>query len=177
MEKESLVMLSEILNNSSFKARELMTEKTNWLYLDKIENENLCEKTFQEARDRRIDYLPVCKDHIPVGYVRVPVPGENFSGIEEELVSIRGMTKIEEDDTVYTLVTKFISGYDSQKLYFVSKGAEITGLINHSDLNRKSIYIYLYIRLVSLEQGIRKQIKQAYEAAGFLYQSQCLSQD
>ena len=163
MEKESPVMLSEILNNSSFKARELMTKKAKWLYLDKFDDKNLREKAFEEARDKKIDNLPVCRDYIPVGYVKVPEPGTNFSGIDEELVSIKEMDKIEENDSISKLVTKFISGFDSQKLYFVSKGAEITGLINHSDLNRKSVYIYLYTRLVAMEQGIRKQIKQAYE--------------
>ena len=156
-------MLSEILNNSSFKARELMTKKDDWIYLDKFEHKNTCEKVFGEARDKKIDNLPVCENYIPVGYVRVPKSGAYFSGIGEELVSIKEMTRVEENDNISTLVTKFISSFETQKLYFVSKGAEITGLINHSDLNRKSVYIYLYTRLVALEQGIRKHIKEIYE--------------
>lgn len=154
-------MLSEIVRNSSFKAEELMVRKgKGWTSLRISDDRRKVQEKIGEATYQKMDFLPVSDHGTVAGYIaKSDLLSSNWI---KEVIPTTDIPEIRENCEIPELVKVFERNIQKIGLYFVYKDQKITGLINYSDLNRKSVYVYLYLRLVALEQGFRKKFKKVY---------------
>ena len=154
------LMFTELLDNEFFEAGSLVTKwPSECIWVEENYEVQVSPGIIEDAERKKISNLVVSSDDKPVGFVPVHVVKQTLV-LKEKSVK-KGIPWIQSDLKLIPLV-KILSdkGARGSPLFFVRDNSLRTiGILNYSDLNRKSVYLYSYTMLLFLEHWIRDTIR------------------
>lgn len=170
--------LSEVLNSPVFSALNLVTDwnEVKKIYLDQDgspEEEHRLdnELAVKDADVSNFDNIVILKAGIPYGFAkRTDVPTD-FSIDDSKIKKIREYKF--NSSASYLNALKLIAKKDKPNnhgLYFVYDGGQVPeGIITYADFNKKSVYLYCYALLSSVELWAKRMIANHFsEPSGWL---------
>jgi len=163
--------LREILSHSVFKALNISTrwEEIKYFHLDQkgasdkhhsFEN----QEAFERAKKQKFDNIVIFRSGSPYGFAKTDNIAQDLS-IEDSKIRKISDYKIVYDASYLKALDHIVKGDkpSDHALYFIYKDAQRPeGIITYADFNKKSVYLYCYALLSSVELWAKRAIVNYY---------------
>lgn len=162
--------LKDFFENNIFKAESMMTPIQSLVSIEKNASKKEVEDRIAEAQEKHISSIVISEGKRPIGYSVIPSSTRRLKNYDPRtrFVRFNEQNYLSSGSTLGDIVSKFLEVASSIGksisppifLVYDSLGGKDMpiGLMTYWDLNRRSVYSYLYAIFVYFEQSMKLEI-------------------
>lgn len=161
-------MFKELLSNNFFRTRSLVTRwPDECISIEDRYEEKVPPKEIERAEAKKVTNLIVAKGGHPIGFVPVHVAKRTVV-LKETSVRKGEQFRVSANLRLVELTERLVKlGTKQFPILFVVDQDDMTiGILNYSDLNRKSVYLYSYTLLLFLEHWVKDSVRESASDRG-----------
>ncbi|MHB1440128.1 MAG: hypothetical protein ACYCSO_09370 [Cuniculiplasma sp.] len=166
--------LEELLKSRPFQAQSLITPIDDFVYIDEKATTKKVEEIVNDARNKSISSIGIFKNSKPFGYSVIPPPNRKNKNYDpkRDYIKFKSHHYLKYNDTLEIIISKFIDVNNSSEkttsppIFLITgendNNDDLIGLMTYWDLNRRSVYSFIYTIFVYFEQSIKIEIYKSH---------------
>ena len=167
--------LRNLLQSAPFQAQSLITPKDEFVSLETNATRIEVTDIVKNARNKHISSIVIFENHRPIGYSVIPTSDRRLKSYDprSQYIKFRPRHYLNYDDTLEEIISKFVDVDNlsdktaSPPIFLIAdeKGNrdDPMGLMTYWDLNRRSVYSFIYTIFVYFEQSMKIEIYKSHK--------------
>lgn len=167
--------LRNLLESVPFQAQSLGTPRDNFVSIDMEATTNEVKDIVKDACNKHISSIVISENDIPIGYSVIPRSDKNIKSYNplRQYVKFKAKHYLKYNDTLEVIIKRFVDVHHSSDkttsppiFLIINKNDDKDnpiGLMTYWDLNRRSVYTFIYTIFVYFEQAMKIEVYESHK--------------